>query len=528
MIRRETLEKWAPIAALVLLSFAYRLPPLVNAASTNSDAAIVGLQAIHIGRGELSFFLLGSTYQTSVDSFVAALFFLFLGPTPRALMLSSLSLHVGVTLVTYTILARLLDRKRAFVLSLLLVFTGAAVHSYALYPPREASIALAFFALFLLDRAFGGKMALLAAGCAVASLACFADPYAFVLMPAVAVVALFCVRAPGSDRARVQRLALALGSGLVGAIPLGLLFLQSRSKQGELGVDSSRIVHNARIFAGSAWPWLVGTTPFAPVHMMDYAPWHAPGWFIPIQWLGATIFALGLFVGPLFALRGAIEPRLRAFALGAGATVLVTLAGYATSVMVFDHFSMRYLASLVLVAPFALAPFAARVDLRRLVLILAPVLVTTAVSGWVSYGPDVSGLRIVREPGASTDDYALGDALRARHVHAAYADYWVSYRLTFLYREDPLVVPTHASQDRYAPYRARVSAAPVVAYVIDPLRSEEPVAVVEERFRQKGIAFERLDVGRLTALVYQAPNRQAPNRASTLGEGSREDSNQTP
>lgn len=519
MIRRATLEKWAPVTALVVLSFAFRLPPLVNAASTNSDAAIVGLQALHVGRGELSFFLLGSTYQTSVDSFVAALFFLFLGPTPRALMLSSLSLHVGVTLVTYALLLRLLDRKRAFVLALLLVFTTAAVHSYALYPPREASIALAFAALFLLGRAFGGRRALLGAGCAVASLACFADPYAFVLMPMVAVVALSCIRAGGRERERAQRLVVALGAGSVGAIPLALLFLQARSKRGELGVDPARVVHNARIFVGSAWPWLVGTTPFVPVHMMDYAPWHAPSWLVPLQWLGATLFALGLFLGPVVALRGANDPKLRAFALGAGATVVVTLGGYATSVMIFDHFSMRYLASLVLVAPFAFAPIAARIDPRQLVFALAPVFVTMAVSGWVSYGPDVSGLKIVREPGASTDDYALGDALRARDVHAGYADYWVSYRLTFLYREDPLVVPTHASQDRYAPYRAKVSQAPVLAYVIDPLRSEERAAVVEERFRQKKIAFERLEVGRLTALIYRAPK---------WGTGSKDDPNQTP
>ena len=59
--------------ALLAASYAFRLPPLLNARSTNSDAAVVGLQAMHISRGELSPFLWGSGYQTSADAFVAAL-----------------------------------------------------------------------------------------------------------------------------------------------------------------------------------------------------------------------------------------------------------------------------------------------------------------------------------------------------------------------------------------------------------------------------------------------------------------------
>ena len=56
---------------LVLGSYLFRLPPLLNARSTNSDAAIVGLQAMHILRGERSAFLWGSGYQTSADAWVA-------------------------------------------------------------------------------------------------------------------------------------------------------------------------------------------------------------------------------------------------------------------------------------------------------------------------------------------------------------------------------------------------------------------------------------------------------------------------
>lgn len=503
MIRKipeEKIPKWVPIAALVALSFAFRLPPLVNAAATNSDAAIVGLQAIHIGRGELSFFLFGSHYQTSVDSFVAAIFFFILGATPRALILSALCGHVAVTLFSYAILTRHLSALRAFALALLLVFTPAAIHSYALYPPREASIAITFAALFCLDRASGEKTWKLALGCALASLACFADPYAFVFMPAVAVMALFATLDSDADSIR-KRIGAALVGGGLGAIPIAILFSQSPSKQGELGIGLDRIVHNTQILTESCLPWLLSTTPFAAVHMMDYAPWIAPAWFRPLQWLGAISFCVALVAAVYFSVARSTDKPLRRIGLAGAATTLVTLLGFFTSVMVMDHFSMRYLASILLVAPLSLAPLAARVSGRSLPLGLAPYLISAAVGGWVSYGPDVSGITIVREPSSSTDDYRLGAELRARDVHFAIADYWVAYRLTFLYREDPIVIPSHESQDRYAPYRAAFAAAPRYALIFDPLRSEESLAQLTTRLAVENKPFQRLDVGRMTALI---------------------------
>ena len=62
---------WRALVALVAASFAFRAPALLNAGQTNSDAAVVGLQAMHVLRGEGSPFLWGSGYQTSTDSIVA-------------------------------------------------------------------------------------------------------------------------------------------------------------------------------------------------------------------------------------------------------------------------------------------------------------------------------------------------------------------------------------------------------------------------------------------------------------------------
>ena len=74
-----------PLAVLLLASVAFRWPALINAATVNSDAAIVGLQASHILHGEWAWVLWGSGCQTFADSFVAAGFFALLGATPLAL-----------------------------------------------------------------------------------------------------------------------------------------------------------------------------------------------------------------------------------------------------------------------------------------------------------------------------------------------------------------------------------------------------------------------------------------------------------
>ena len=204
---RESRRAGALAAALlVVLSVAFRLPALANAAGVHSDAAIVGIQATHMLHGEWSPLLFGSGYQTSVDSAIAALFFAPAGPGPLALMLSTLTGHVLLTLFVFATLRRHVGAARAFVLSLVLVFTPPSVHTYVLHPPRQASLTLAFASYWAIDRAAGARAsARTALGGALAALACFADPYALVLVPSVAAFALLTARGATFEPARMAR-----------------------------------------------------------------------------------------------------------------------------------------------------------------------------------------------------------------------------------------------------------------------------------------------------------------------------------
>jgi hypothetical protein len=180
--------------------------------------------------------------------------------------------------------------------------------------------------------------------------------------------------------------------------------------------------------------------------------------------------------------------------------VPVTIGGFLVSPMVMDHFSSRYLVAIVLLAPFSLAPLAARIAPRRLAPALAPYLISAAVSGWVSYAP----FGLTQHPSLATDAH-LGAVLRERGIHVAEADYWASYRLAFLYQEDPIVVPTNVGEDRHRPSREAFEAAPVVAYIHDEYRSRESLAEDERLIRSGGTPFEpdyeRFTLDEFTVLI---------------------------
>jgi hypothetical protein len=127
---------------------------------------------------------------------------------------------------------------------------------------------------------------------------------------------------------------------------------------------------------------------------------------------------------------------------------------------------------------------------------------SAAAAGWIGYGVLTLGARIVTLPGAgAADELALGALLAQRGIKSGVADYWVAYRLTFLLRENARIVPIHASEDRYAPYRRTFESESDAVYVFDPRRSresfEEMASELQKGSSPLGVATESRDVGRL-------------------------------
>lgn len=525
VVRRDAL-----VARLlvVLASFAFRLPELVHAGEVNSDSAIVGLQAMHVMKGETSAFLWGSGYQSAADAYWAAPFFAFFGKTPFSLVFSALTLHVLATLAMLSMgerharLARLSRPSYAGALvSLPLVLTTAAIHTYALYPPRQLSITAALVALWLVDRASTSRFRLghLFGGAALSGLACAADPYALVFVPLVGLsVALSSLESPmgrahvrllasSRDRRDVAvRLGAALFGAATGAVPVWLMWRSQGARLGVTNLDASRVAHNTKLLLETCGPWAFGMTSYYARVSMDYAPWDMHPAYALFAKAGGCLF-LAFF--PAALLLAVTKRRLRFASRRAGVVgalaLPLTLYGFLTSVMVMDHFSMRYLASIPLLAPFALVPLLVSLGPKRLAWLLVAPLAAAGISGWVSFGPDVRGPLVAPRPDGPTDEARLHEALSREGVTYAMADYWTAYRVTFVTQEGLVVVPTHEKQDRYRSYRDAFERASRVAYLVDPKRSSEAPEAVGEALAKGELCgkgrVRRADVGRFVVFV---------------------------
>jgi hypothetical protein len=522
--KRASARRWIPLPSSVILvvaSYAFRLPPLLNARSTNSDAAVVGLQAMHMLKGEVSPFLWGSGYQTSADSLVAALCFAVLGPSPVVLMLSALTLHVVATYLVFSTLRRRLDPWLALVCTLPLVVSPSSVHSYALYPPRQVSLTLALAAFWAIDRATqetretgdAGEMGeqksvnarWLAAGGMLATLAVSADPYPMLLLP---IAALFAVLVAW------PRIWAFAGGAAVGLVPFFVLHRLAGAKSGPMGLTTSMLHHHWRLLVDECLPWALSYKVYFARNVMDYFPWDAPASFRALGILGALI-VFGFVGYGLLSLRKAELPiEVRRLGFAGAMTFPLAIGAFLVSVMAMDHFSMRYLAVLTLLMPFAVAPAAHAIGRQRFALAFAPHLLASAIGGWVGYGPFVKGPVPVAETPELRDDYALADVMRARGLRFATADYWTSYRLTYLFREEIVVVPTNAGEDRYPPHRRAFEAAPSFAYVFDPGRSREDLGAAERDLEAANERVERLRAGGLT--VFIVTRRPAANSGAQL------------
>ena len=506
---RAVIPRRVAVVALVVSSFLTRLPALLDTTGPNSDVAVVGLQARHILHGEWSPFLWGSGYQTSADSTSAALVFLLLGKTPLALMLSALVLYVILTLfVFFTLERHMCSPWRALVATLPLVMTTACVHSYALYPPRQLALTVAFAAFFAVDRRRPFTAGLLA------MFAWLADPYAMVLVPGVLVRGAFAPRAPpsalvagaphasakgGSNEppvgppAKINPVVRLVLGVLVGAVPLAALLLRREAKHGVLSVSLAVLGHNAELLWRECLPWAIGTKVYRPLHVMDYAAWPLPVGYVILAYAGALSLVLVLALSVKAMLDGG---RTRSLAYISWATIALVFVGFLTSRMVMDHFSMRYLAAAILVLPFVIAPWVDRASAGH-ALLLAPYLLSAVVGGWLTEIP------VHPDKALHDNDAALLSTLEDHHVEAAVADYWAAYRLDFLWREALPVVPYHPEQDRYPPYRQQLEGANRIAYVYDVARSfedpQEAAATLERERRPIG----RIVVGQFQVVLLE-------------------------
>lgn len=108
----------ALLFAAAFIRGAYLLTP-----SLDSDEAVVGLMGIHILRGEYPIFFWGEPYCGPIESYLAALFFFFLGPSRLSLNLAPAVFSILFLFAAYRF-ARAAFGREAGLVSLLLLALG--------------------------------------------------------------------------------------------------------------------------------------------------------------------------------------------------------------------------------------------------------------------------------------------------------------------------------------------------------------------------------------------------------------------
>jgi Dolichyl-phosphate-mannose-protein mannosyltransferase len=492
-------DRLVPLGVLLVLATVFRLPALVNAGAINSDAAVVALQARHMLHGELAWHLWGTDYQGSADSLLAALSFAVFGARPLALFaVPFVGLLVMVSLA-FDLLRRHVGPWAAAFSVMPLVFAPMASNLPMVYVMRQTLATTLVLGVWLVGsatRSARPRLRLVLAG-GLFAFALYIDVFAIVTLPAALLFLISTAVDPKNPPAIAPATLRRAGVGLALA---GAALVTLALATGVVPVG--RIAHNASLMRETCLPFALGTKVFIKGEELVAQPWSAPAPVAILQVLGATIFAVSLLAAGPLAFSKRIPWPVRTLGLLGFVTTIATLAAFLVSTKPVDMWSSRYLAPIFWLSPFTLAPLAWRLQARRLVLLHLPYWTTALLGGWLSYGLFVDGPRIrVDARTVASDERILQSELVKAGVHEAKADYWLAYRLTFLFDEDPLVVPVDPGGDRYPPYQRRVEAAPVYALLFHPSEPRSLPETYEAELRASGQAYERRDVAGFTVLL---------------------------
>lgn len=527
----------APIFGLIGLcvtALLYRLPHLINASATQSDAAIVAIQARHwLERGEWQWYLWGVSYQSSLDVALVAFAFRLFGDSPTVLMSVPLAGHLLVIAFCYDILQRRLGVGKAFWSSLILSLAPQPVNIVALYVPRQGTITLLFAALWLLDKSDGWRRTgpALATGVALAVSCLYFDLFTVLFLPAWIVFAFSLVWEPEAAKGgRVVRSLLAcLTGGAIGAGIVWLAWQDPHASTRQAGVSFSRVSENARILFDECLPWTLSARIFTADGGRYFLPMKVGPIFRTVQILGATLLATAIGFGGLSIAAKGIPWSVRRLGGLGFLTALTTSVGFLGSTLPTDVSTARYLAPIVWTAPFAIAPAASRLKTRWFALLLIPYLISSATAGWTARRDFARGLRpVLSARGSLREETELIEGLESSGVSAAKADYWIAYRLDYLFRERVIFTPLSAVENRYAPYAHAFDVEPLVAFVFHPSEPREKAETYERSFRDARIPFERRRIGGFTVLIlntatyaYADPDGEGLLTMVDIGEGER-------
>lgn len=494
--------RFAPLGLALLLAAVFRWPPLLNANGINSDAAVPGLQAMHILQGEWAWKLWGAGYQAAIDPMVIAVFFALFGKSAHAMVAVPLVFLLLQIAMTYDIVRRRVSVAAGFIAVGVLVFSTMAINMPMTYIMRQVMVTTLIAGAWCADKAPGSPRPhrWLVASAAFMFAGFINDLFAMVMLPPLALFAGLCAWEGNADRKQRVRRVLAFVVPFVALMAVALVFHRKAPQQ---SLTIRALAPNWKLLWDHVLPFAFGYRVFLSNSPNAFTPWAAPVVVTVLQKIAAGL-AGGLWVmgGVAFFWNKRVAWPARRLALlgtgcGSAALVAFLLSGQPS-----DMWSARYLAPLVWTAPFTLAPLIAGWGDKRVGLLLAPYLVSAAAAGWLAWGIYVDGpWPKLDARGRAADEQAVAAFLRERGVTHAAAQYWIAYRLTFLFEENPTVVPLEPGEDRYPPYRKAFDAAKKTALIFHPTEWRASPTPYEAMLKGTGVPYERHEISGFTVLL---------------------------
>jgi len=424
------------VGALVVVAFAYRYAFWENADALNSDHAVVGLQAVKIFQGEWSMFLWGVGYQASFEPLLAGVAFKLFGYGYQSLMgVAFLGFTLVIALVCLT-LSRHVGIWVAFLTTLPIVLTTYSVSNVTLYPPRIWCLSAVFAGVWALDRVPMSRCPRLSlfAGVILVFFSLYIDFYSIQFLPAALILAGLSLRAMVATDIRNSAKKVLVSAVLLGGSFLLLTRFMGPTGGVPLAFSPKTFLHNIPLLLNTCWPTLFAVP--------SIEAWPASFKLLHLVAIVLYVAANGLSGWVVFQGRSSDSARrLGVFGLVATAT---SLCGFLGSSMSSDSHSARYLAVMIWSFPFVLVPLAYRINQKVYSGLMVLYLVPMMAAGWLSASAAIPHLG---------NEGEVRDYLRSEGVRYAKAPYWLSYRLSFLFEENPTVIPVNEWEDRYFPYR---------------------------------------------------------------------------
>jgi len=497
-----------PLVAILLGALTLKIVLLaLDAVPFNSDEAVVALMARHILQGERPWFFYGQAYMGSLDAYLVAGAFALLGESVLAVRVAQVTLFAAVLLTGYLAAFELTgDRLTARLTALLLAFPPVLLTLYTTATLGGYGEALLTGNLLLWwGHRLGGektpKRWLWLAWGLIAGLGFWAFGLTLVYLAPVALWLLWRSRLT-FDVSRFTLLALGLA---VGSLPWWMGNLgQMETGVAELFGTAVNSTATAGSFLGN-----VGLRVFSffvlglPALLGLRFPWSVNG---PPLWL--AVLPLALYLGALgYALRRRAEATVRSGQLLLWGVCGALFFGFILTPFGGDpsgrYFVPLYLPLFIFAAQ-TLTALQKRVG-RWAWGLLAVILIFNMVGTFQAAATNPPGITTQFEAITQVDhryDAELIDFLKSHAGTRGYANYWVTYPISFLSGEEIILVPRlpykvdlryTPRDDRYAPYGELVAASSTAVYVT----TNHPLldGLLREQLTGLGVSYAEAQIG---------------------------------